>query len=186
MGLLKIIKKAKEKHSEIRIVIVGLDNAGKSSLVTRLLDKPLDQVAPTLGFKIYTYPYKNYNLNIWDIGGQKSIRSFWKNYFHDTDGLIWVVDSADRQRINDCKVEFQKLLCNEHLTETPVLVLANKQDIPGAMTADDISKAIGIDKLSHRYKILPTSALDTAIDSTRVYNLADCISFLLETNKNKT
>lgn len=55
----------------------------------------------------------SYKMNIWDVGGQKSLRSYWRNYFESTDGLIWVVDSADRRRMKDCKQELDDLLVEE-------------------------------------------------------------------------
>lgn len=54
-----------------------------------------------------------FKLNIWDVGGQKSLRSYWRNYFESTDALIWVVDSADRMRLSDCKKELNNLLLEE-------------------------------------------------------------------------
>jgi len=59
------------------------------------------------------YLYFRFNLNIWDVGGQKSLRSYWKNYFESTDGLVWVVDSADKRRLSDCKAELHSLLLEE-------------------------------------------------------------------------
>ncbi|CAO3658442.1 unnamed protein product [Rhizopus microsporus] len=75
--------------------------------------EPIDTISPTLGFNIKTLEYENYKLNIWDVGGQKSIRSYWRNYFEQTDALVWVVDSADRLRLNDCKKELFQLLQEE-------------------------------------------------------------------------
>lgn len=77
-------------------------------------------------------------MNIWDVGGQKSIRSYWRNYFEQTDALIWVVDSADRLRLNDCKRELSHLLQEERLAGATLLVFANKQDIGGALTEGEL------------------------------------------------
>lgn len=77
-------------------------------------------------------------LNLWDVGGQKSLRSYWRNYFESTDGLVWVVDSADRMRLESCKQELRVLLQEERLAGATLLVLANKQDLPGALSANDI------------------------------------------------
>lgn len=73
----------------------------------------MNSISPTLGFEIQTLEYKQYKLNIWDVGGQQTIRSYWRNYFELTDGLIWVVDSADQRRLNDCKKELFDLLKQE-------------------------------------------------------------------------
>lgn len=79
-----------------------------------------------------------YTLNLWDVGGQKSLRSYWRNYFESTDGLVWVVDAADRMRMDACRDELNILLQEERLAGATLLVLANKQDLPGALSAQEI------------------------------------------------
>jgi ADP-ribosylation factor-like protein 2 len=79
-----------------------------------------------------------YTLNLWDVGGQKSLRSYWRNYFEATDGLVWVVDAADRMRMDACREELNILLQEERLAGATLLVLANKQDLPGALSAQEI------------------------------------------------
>lgn len=91
----------------------GLDNAGKTTILKRINGEPIDTISPTLGFNIKTLQHGQYKLNIWDVGGQKSIRSYWRNYFEQTDALVWVVDSADRLRIDDCRQELLQLLQEE-------------------------------------------------------------------------
>lgn len=75
---------------------------------------------------------------MWDVGGQKSLRSYWRNYFECTDGLIWVVDSADKRRVEDCRDELHTLLREERLAGCTLLVFANKQDLPGALSSKEI------------------------------------------------
>jgi ADP-ribosylation factor-like protein 2 len=87
-------------------------------------------------------------LNIWDVGGQKSIRSYWRNYFEQTDALVWVVDSADRLRLDDCRQELAVLLQEERLAGATLLVFANKQDIPGALSDKEIQQVIKKDVLT--------------------------------------
>lgn len=82
-------------------------------------------------------------MNLWDVGGQKSLRSYWRNYFECTDGLIWVVDSADKMRMESCKAELELLLQEERLGGATLLVLANKQDLPGALSSQEI-KDVGV------------------------------------------
>jgi ADP-ribosylation factor-like protein 2 len=82
--------------------------------------------------------FSGYTLNLWDVGGQKSLRSYWRNYFESTDGLVWVVDSADRMRLDACREELNILLLEERLAGATLLVLANKQDLPGALSAQEI------------------------------------------------
>lgn len=71
------------------------------------------QICPTVGFNIKTLDYKGYVLNMWDVGGQKSIRTYWRNYFEQTDGIVWVVDSVDQWRLEECKRQLRELLIQE-------------------------------------------------------------------------
>ena len=91
----------------------GLDNAGKTTILKKFNGEDITTISPTLGFNIKTLEHNGYSLNIWDVGGQKSLRSYWRNYFETTDGLIWVVDSADKRRLEDCKKELHQLLQEE-------------------------------------------------------------------------
>ena len=110
MVLLKIIKETKAKEKEIRLLILGLDNAGKTTILKKFMGEDTSEISPTLGFNIQTVEFDDCKLNIWDVGGQTTIRSYWRNYFEATDGLIWVVDSGDKMRLMDCKAELEKLL----------------------------------------------------------------------------
>lgn len=118
----------------------GLDNAGKTTILKRFNGESIDTISPTLGFNIKTLEHRGYTLNMWDVGGQKSLRSYWRNYFECTDGLVWVVDSADRMRLETCREELNVLLAEERLAGATLLVLANKQDLPGALSAQDIKE----------------------------------------------
>lgn len=141
----------------------GLDNAGKTTLVKHILGEDTDQVSPTLGFNIRTITHKGFNLNVWDIGGQSSLRPYWRNYFETTDAVIWVVDSSDRERIHDCRSELDGLLQEERLAGASLLVFANKQDIGGAMTTREIGEALGLGEMtSHACHIVACSARSAA------------------------
>lgn len=160
MGLLSIIRKVKKKEKEMRILMVGLDNAGKTTIVMRINGEDTSSISPTLGFNIKTIEYKSYRLNIWDVGGQKTIRSYWRNYFEQTDGLVWVVDSSDLRRLDDCKQELHNLLKEERLSGSSLLILANKQDIRGALRPADIAKVLNLEAMdnSRHWQIVGCSA----------------------------
>lgn len=130
-------------------------------MVNRWLDKPIDEVAPTFGFAIHSLAYKHALLSLWDIGGQKSIRSFWKNYFERTDGIIWVVDSSAPERLQLCRQELAQVLQEDRLLSASLLILANKQDVQGAASIEEIKIALGWESLTARCSchVLPCSAL---------------------------
>jgi ADP-ribosylation factor-like protein 2 len=119
-----------------------------------LLDGPagedISTISPTLGFQINTMEYKGHKLNIWDVGGQQTIRAYWRNYFETTEGLIWVVDSSDTMRLEDCRRELQTLLGEEKLAGASLLIFANKQDIPGALPASEIEAALKLGEMGGR------------------------------------
>ena len=115
MGFLTIVRKLRQKEKEMKILIIGLDNAGKTTIVKKFNNEPTDTVEPTLGFDIKTLEHRGFNLNFWDVGGQQTIRAYWRNYFEVTDGLIWVVDSADKWRLDTCRDELAALLVDEQL-----------------------------------------------------------------------
>ncbi|XP_078438409.1 ADP-ribosylation factor family protein [Wolffia australiana] len=160
MGLLSIIRKIKKKEKEMRILMVGLDNSGKTTIVLKVNGEDTSVISPTLGFNIKTIKYEKYSLNIWDVGGQKTIRSYWRNYFEQTDGLIWVVDSSDVRRLDDCRAELSNILKEERLSGASLLVFANKQDIQGALAPDEIAKALNLDSTdrTRHWKIVGCSA----------------------------
>jgi len=160
MGLLSIIRKLREEEREMRVLILGLDGAGKTTIVKKIMGRDVNVIEPTLGFNIETIPIElegdsqPYQVNVWDVGGQKSIRTFWKNYFEQTEGLVWVVDCSDRSRLETCKEELSQLLLEERLDGATLLVMANKQDLPGAASVDEIQKLLGLDDITtHHWSI---------------------------------
>jgi ADP-ribosylation factor-like protein 2 len=128
MVLLKILRKIKRKEKEMRVLMLGLDNAGKTTVVKKFNGEDIDTISPTLGFNIQTLEYKTFKLNIWDVGGQVTIRSYWKNYYETSDGLIWVIDSADVRRLEDTRNELHALLKEEVLlcfdSKSPEMILS--------------------------------------------------------------
>merc|ERR1712146_481652 len=116
----------------------GLDNSGKTSILKRLSDEDITHIMPTQGFNIKSLLHEGFKLNVWDIGGQKTIRPYWKNYFENTDALIYVVDSSDRRRLEEAGEELAELLVEDKLGGVPLLVFANKQDLISAVPADEI------------------------------------------------
>lgn len=161
MGLLTILKKVKQKEQELRILILGLDNAGKTTVMKRVSGEDIHEISPTVGFNIKSLEYNGYTLNLWDVGGQKSIRTYWRNYFEQTDGIIWVVDSVDRWRLEECRAQLHDLLGQEKLAGASLLVFANKQDLGGALSYEEIATVLqlnGEDMAGHHWSIFGCSA----------------------------
>ncbi|KAL0248345.1 hypothetical protein GEMRC1_003581 [Eukaryota sp. GEM-RC1] len=150
MGLLALLRKLRRSEKEVRILLLGLDNAGKTTILSQLADDDISHIMPTQGFNIKSLSKNNFRLNMWDIGGQKVIRSYWKNYTENTDGLIFVVDAADRRRIEECAHELTQLLEDDTLVGVPTLVFANKQDLMQAQPASEIANLLDLDLIRDR------------------------------------
>lgn len=147
MGLQSVIKKSKRKEKELRILMLGLDNAGKTTCVKKFNNQDTSTISPTLGFQISALRFRDYTLNVWDVGGQQSLRSYWRNYFEATDGIIWVVDGNDVNRLGICRDELHQLLLEERLFGASLLILVNKQDIPTAMPPDKVAEILQVEEL---------------------------------------
>ncbi|XP_029997881.1 ADP-ribosylation factor-like protein 4D [Sphaeramia orbicularis] len=139
----------------LHIVVIGLDSAGKTSLLYRLKLREFVETIPTKGFNMerIKLPMGNSKTNttmyqVWDVGGQEKLRPLWKSYTRRTDGLVFVVDAAETERIEEAKVELHRIARLAENQGVPMLVLANKQDLEGAMSATEVEKVLALHELS--------------------------------------
>ena len=147
------------KKKEQRILMLGLDAAGKTTVLYSLKLGEVLNTMPTIGFNVENVSYKNIEFQVWDIGGQDRLRTLWRHYFTNTNGLIFVVDSADRSRLDVAKMELQKLLKEDELSDAKVLVFANKQDLPGAAITSEVASRMGLsDHKKHEWFVQGCSA----------------------------
>jgi len=142
---------------EMRILMVGLDAAGKTTILYKLKLGEVVTTIPTIGFNVETVEYKNISFTVWDVGGQDKIRPLWRHYYQNTQGIIFVVDSNDRDRIDDsrghensAKEELHRMLGEDELRDAVLLVFANKQDLPNAMTVNEVTESLGLNQLRQR------------------------------------
>ncbi|KAG8346770.1 putative ADP ribosylation factor family Signal recognition particle [Trypanosoma vivax] len=144
---------------KIRVLVLGLDNAGKTSILYRLQLGNVTSTVPTVGFNLETLHYKNISFEVWDLGGQANIRPFWRCYFTDTDAIIYVVDSTDKDRMGVAKHELYSLLEEDELRNSLLLIFANKQDMMGAADEADMAQHLGLVTLLDRtWTIVKSSA----------------------------
>ncbi|ELU45513.1 ADP-ribosylation facter [Rhizoctonia solani AG-1 IA] len=129
---------------EMRILMVGLDAAGKTTILYKLKLGEIVTTIPTIGFNVETVEYKNISFTVWDVGGQDKI------HFQNTQGIIFVVDSNDRERVSEAREELQRMLNEDELRDALLLVFANKQDLPNAMNASEITDKLGLHGLRQR------------------------------------
>lgn len=130
--------------------MVGLDAAGKTTILYKLKLGEIVTTIPTIGFNVETVEYKNICFTVWDVGGQDKIRPLWRHYFQNTQGLIFVVDSNDRERISEAQDELSKMLKEDELSDAVLLIFANKQDLPNAMAAGELTEKLGLNSLRSR------------------------------------
>ncbi|KAL9224595.1 hypothetical protein vseg_000614 [Gypsophila vaccaria] len=146
-------------NNEARVLVLGLDNAGKTTILYRLQMGEVISTIPTIGFNVETVQYKNIKFQVWDLGGQTSIRPYWRCYFPNTQAIIYVVDSSDTDRLVTAKDEFHAILMEEELKNAVVLIYANKQDIPGALDAPAVTDALELHMIKNReWALFKTSA----------------------------
>ncbi|XP_071781254.1 ADP-ribosylation factor 4-like [Centroberyx gerrardi] len=143
----------------VRILMVGLDAAGKTTLLYKLKLGEVVTTIPTIGFNVETVEFKNISFTVWDVGGQTVIRPLWRHYYTNTQGVIFVLDSNDPERIKDASDELHMMLEEDELRGVSLLVLANKQDLPRAMSVSDITEALGLSGLSNPWFVQASCAL---------------------------
>ncbi|KAJ3095568.1 hypothetical protein HDU97_006799 [Phlyctochytrium planicorne] len=197
----RIFSKITASKRECRILVLGLDNAGKTSILYRLKLHEAQETAPTVGFNVETIKFKNIVFQMWDCGGQDSIRPLWvdvffntpeivaipsgdpihhhltlfhlhspknsfrqqnkqRHYFKNSNGLVFVVDSTDKSRFSEAGAELRRILESPEMESVAVLVVANKQDLPEAMSVDDVSRGLGLYSIkSHHWNAVGASAV---------------------------
>ena len=154
----KILDFFSRSRSNFKIIILGIQNAGKTTILYRLSIGQLVKTTPTIGSNVEEISYNNVKLQAWDLGGQQSTRSVWDVYFVNTDAIIYVIDTHD-ETYDDSKTQFYKLLSNEALKNAIILIYANKQDLPGAKNVAEIIQIYELDTIKdHIWHIQPCSA----------------------------
>ena len=133
-----------------RMLMVGLDAAGKTTILYKLKLGEVVTTIPTIGFNVETVEYKNIKFTVWDVGGQDKIRPLWRHYYQNTEGVIFVVDSNDLDRVDAARKELEQMLAEDSLKDACVLVFANKQDLPNAMEVSELADKLGLGSMRNR------------------------------------
>jgi len=158
---------------QMRILMVGLDAAGKTTILYKLKLGEIVTTIPTIGFNVETVEYKNISFTVWDVGGQDKIRPLWRHYFQNTQGLIFVVDSNDKERVAESRDELHKMLEEDELRDAVLLVFANKQDLPNAMSPGELTDKLGLNTLRNRRWYIQSTC---ATQGTGLYEGLDWLS----------
>ncbi|XP_061640609.1 uncharacterized protein LOC133483420 isoform X2 [Phyllopteryx taeniolatus] len=142
-----------------RILMVGLDAAGKTTLLYRMKLAEVVTTIPTVGFNVETVEYKNISFTVWDVGGQTVIRSLWRHYYTNTNGVIFVVDCNDPHRLKEAAEELHGMLEDEQLSTAALLVFANKQDLPRAATVGEVAEGLRLAGVTQPYYVQASCAV---------------------------
>ena len=135
---------------EYRVLMIGLDVAGKTTVLYQLKMGQTVTTIPTVGFNVEMIEHKKNSFTMWDVGGQSKIRPLWRHYFTGNHALIFVVDSTDRDRMDEARAEIKRVLSQEDLRDCVLLVLANKQDLPSALSVEEVCNRMELDSVSDR------------------------------------
>lgn len=147
------------KFHDKRILMLGLDAAGKTTILYKLKLGEMVTTIPTIGFNVETVNYKSLNMTVWDVGGQTKIRALWKHYYQNSDALIFVIDSNDTERFEEAYESLCAVIEDDLLKNIPVLVFANKSDLPNAANSSTIANALHLNNLkTHQWYIQSASA----------------------------
>lgn len=130
--------------------MLGLDAAGKTTILYKLKLGEVITTIPTIGFNVESVEYRNVTFQVWDVGGQEKLRKLWRHYYSGTDGLVFVVDSSDKTRFDEARAELDAILSTDEMAGASVLVYANKQDLPGAASASEVADKLGLYTLRDR------------------------------------
>ncbi|XP_030606038.1 ADP-ribosylation factor-like protein 11 isoform X2 [Archocentrus centrarchus] len=135
-----------------QVILMGLDSAGKSTILARLLTGQVMETSPTIGFNVGMLDLdKKTSLTLWDVGGQKHMRPKWRLYLDDCEALVFVVDSSDQSRMAEAKAALKKILGEEKLQGVPLMVLANKKDLPNCMNIREVSNQLELPSYTDRH-----------------------------------
>ncbi|GFO37895.1 ADP-ribosylation factor 1-like [Plakobranchus ocellatus] len=160
---------------DIRILIVGLEGAGKTTSLHKLMLK--ENVSTNISNGIAEY--KNIKFLSWNVGGRDETRHLWRQYYQNVKGLIFVVDSNDTEKISENKEELSRMLNEDKLNNASVLVLANKQDLPNAMNAPGITNELGLHHIRNRQWFIQATC---ATSGDGLYEGLDWLSKTLKKN----
>lgn len=182
------------KTEECNVVVVGLDNSGKSTMINYLQRAKLDgdhepeEVAPTVGFRVETFKRKNVNFTAYDMSGQGKYRNLWSQHYAEIHAIVFVLDSTDRMRLAVARDELEMVLSDVSVRSRniPVLFLCNKKDCPNSMGPAECVSKMGLEQIRERpWSIVSTNARTGEGIEDAVEWLADCLSVVSESKHHK-
>ncbi|XP_048764598.2 uncharacterized protein LOC125672396 [Ostrea edulis] len=159
------------RREPIRLLILGLDAAGKTSILYHYKLGEVVTTIPTIGFNVETVKFGNSELTVWDVGTRGKIRPLWRHYYQNTQALVFVFDSVDRERITEASELLYSILTEDELNGVPVAIALNKRDLPDCMTREEMVEKLDLRKIQEQRPceaflttIKPTAEVDSEFD----------------------
>ncbi|KXZ52416.1 BBS3B protein [Gonium pectorale] len=146
----------------VNVLVVGLDNSGKTTIIERLKPRPKQsmEVAPTVGFNVEEVQKGALTFTVFDMSGAGRYRTLWEQYYREADAVIFVVDSGDKLRMVVARDEMEHMLAHPNLRKVPVVFFANKKDLPISLPPAEIAQALGLNDIQDRpWNIFPSNGL---------------------------
>lgn len=144
---------------ESNILMLGLDGAGKTTVLYKMKLGETTSTIPTIGFNVEELQYKNLHMKVWDVGGQTKIRRLWRHYYQNTNALVYVVDANDADRLEEAREELHVIMGDDLMSRVPVLVFANKSDLPHAASPSHLVNGLGLHQLRTEWHVQACSAI---------------------------
>lgn len=163
-----------------RVLLLGLDNAGKTCILYKVKLNESVTTIPTIGFNCETVtPCKGVTFTVWDVGGQDKIRRLWSYYYQNTDGLVYVVDSSDKERLEESCEELHGILNDDQMRNVPFVIIANKQDLPNALSCTEIVNRLKLNNFKNKWFIQSSCA----ITGEGIYEAMKAMADLIKENR---
>lgn len=186
MGLLSLLKKLGAQENGIRVLVLGLENSGKSSLVNSFINLLNNQnekdvefkASPTMGVEIQKMEFKKFIITFWDVGGSNSSKPYWQNYFDSINIVMWVIDSSDTEKFEESKNELESILLNDKLANASLIVVANKQDAENAAPFPDFIRDLQININQHQWTVIAAANIGEKKEVLRD-ELEKCLEWII-------
>ena len=179
------------RKDEHRILVLGLDRAGKTTFLERLKSlytaheglEP-EKIRPTVGLNVARFEAHNSNLIFWDLGGAPNLRSLWEKYYIETHGVVFVLDASESERFAEAKSALDKILASRDLVGCPLLVWCNKMYNSQAKGPEEVMEHLGLSKMSHQWQCKAVAGC--ALDGTGIHESIDWLVQAIKTSKRNT
>lgn len=166
------------RRKPVRVLLLGLDAAGKTTILYHCVLGKVVTTIPTIGFNVETCKINEAEVVVWDVSSRGKIRPLWRHYYPDTQGIVYVVDSTDRDRVTEAKEVLHDILSEDELNGVPVAIALNKRDLKNCMTKEEMEERLDVSEIQKKRpcRVFLTTVYPTDEIRTELMNLLEWIS----------